>query len=39
MQQFTTTSDRNEDQVRELTLDEILAIGGADSTSFPIIHR
>ncbi len=39
MQQFTITSDRNANDVRELTRDEILAIAGADSTSFPIIHR
>ncbi len=39
MQQFTIASDRNANDVRELTLDEILAIAGANSTNFPIIHR
>jgi hypothetical protein len=39
MQQFTPATDRNTQDVRELTADEIIAIGGADHTDFPIIHR
>jgi hypothetical protein len=39
MQQYAQSSDRNQQDVRELTIDEILAIAGAGSTDFPIIHR
>jgi hypothetical protein len=39
MQQLSISTDRDSQDVRDLTLDEILIIAGADGTAYPILPR
>jgi hypothetical protein len=39
MQQLSTSTDRDSQDVRALTIDEILAIGGAGLDDFPVLPR
>jgi hypothetical protein len=39
MTQFTQFTGDNQQDVRDLTVEEILVIAGASTTDYPIIHR
>jgi hypothetical protein len=39
MTQYTQSTDGNEQDIRDLTVEEMQIISGANATDYPIIHR